>query len=178
MKLHGKKLEGANVEVVAIPRQSGDLIFKAKAVLDYEPFDKLYPMPTPPEVMRPGGLRTFNTEDPRYNEAMNKWAQSKFHWMFITALRETDGLEWETVDYADPTTWENYQSELREAGLAPAEVARIQKAVTDACGLNQAKIDEATERFLAGQAQALAAGSSQDSAQNTTPSGTPVSASA
>ncbi len=175
MKIHGKKLDGPSIEVVVIPRQSGDLVFKAKAVLNYEDHDKLNPMPQPPKALMPGGIVQENVEDPRYKKAMNDWANRKFFWMLLMSLEATEGLEFETVKKDDPKTWENYKTEMREAGLSPGEVSRIEICVSDACGLNQAKIDEATKRFLAGQAQVPAAPSSPSSEQQTTPSGAAVS---
>lgn len=178
MKINGKKLDGPNIEVVVIPRQSGDLVFRAQAVLDYTDCDKLNPMPQPPKALLPGGRVQENVEDPKYKKAVDDWAVRKFYWMFIKSLEATEGLEWETVDLSKPETWENYKTEMKTAGLSPGEIGRIEMCVTDACGLNQSKIDEATKRFLAGQAQVAAAQSSPDSAQSNTPSGAPVSAGA
>lgn len=177
MKLNGRTLV-PNVEVVVIPRQSGDLVFKAAAVLDYDEHDKLNPQPEPPIRLLPGGVRQQNIEDPKYIKAVDDWATNKFHWMFLKSLSATEGLEWETVKMDQPKTWQNYKAEMSKAGITPGEVARIEMLVTDACGLNQQKIDEATKRFLAGQAQAQSGEHSPSSGQNTTPSGVPASAGA
>jgi len=178
VKIHGKKLDGPSIEVVVIPRQSGDLVFKAKAVLDYSECDRLNPMPQPPKRLMAGGEVQENTEDPKYKKRVEEWAVAKFHWMVTKSLSATEGLEWETVESTKPETWKNYKQEMQEAGLSPGEIARIEMCVTDACGLNQAKIDEATKRFLAGQAQAPAAQSSPSSEQQSMPSGVPANAGA
>lgn len=178
MKVNGKKLSGPTIETVVIPRSGGNLVFQARAILDYEPFNKLYPSPNPPEVLKPGGIRIKNVEDEGYKEAINKWATAQFDWMFIQSLRATKGLEWDTVKYDDPETWSNYREEMKESGLSPVEVSRIQMCVTDACGLNQDKIDEATKAFLAGQAQALVDASSPSTEPTNTPSGKPANVSA
>lgn len=178
MKIHGKKISGPNIELVVIPRNDGDLVFKAQAVLDYEDFEKLNPMPQPPGVMRPGGVMSYDTSDTKYNEAIDEWARSKTHYMVLKSLEATDGLEWETVKMGEPDTWNLYQQEMNDAGLSPAEIGRIITCVTDACGLNQTKIDEATKRFLAGQAEAQKEQSSPSSELKNTPSGTPASVSA
>lgn len=175
MKLHGKKIDGPSIEVVVIPRQSGDLVFRAKAILDYDEHDKLNPMPQPPKRLMPGGEVQENVEDPRYKEAFKQWAPRKFYWMLLESLKATEGLEFEKVKMDDPSTWELYRKEMQEAGLAPGEISRIELIVTDACGLNQSKIDEATARFLAGQAQAPVNASSPSSELKTTPSGAPAS---
>ena len=174
MKIKGKKLDGPNIEVVVIPRQSGDLVFKAQAVLNYEDCDKLNPMPTAPKMLLRGGGVQENVEDPRYKAKIEEWATRKFYWMLIKSLEATEGLEWETVKMDDPSTWSNYKTEMQTAGLSPGEIGRIEICVTDACGLNQSKIDEATKRFLAGQAQVPSTESFQNSEQQSTPSGVPA----
>ena len=151
MKILGKKITGANIEVVVIPRNDGNLVFKAQAVLNYDDFEKLNPLPQAPEIIRPGGVKARDVEDKSYNEKLNQWAQQKTHWMVLKSLEATPGLEWETVNLSDPSTWVNYQQEMIDSGLAPAEIGRIVDCVTLACGLNQRKIDEATQRFLAGE---------------------------
>ncbi len=176
MKIKGKKLDGPNIEVVVIPRQSGDLVFKAKAVLDYSDHDKINPQPKPAKRLLPGGLVQENVEDEKYQAAFEEWAVAKCHWMFIKSLEATEGLEWETVKLDDPKTWKEYRDEMQTAGLSPGEIARIEMCVTDACGLNQSKIDEATKRFLAGQAQVSENESSPSSELKTTPSGVPANA--
>jgi hypothetical protein len=153
MKLNGQKIAGPNIEVVVIPRQTGDLVFKAQAVLDYDEFHKIAQRPNPPSIMLKGGESSYDYNDKKYLTKIQEWAEQKTHFMVLKSLQATDGLEWETVKMADPTTWENYQNEMKEAGFAPAEINRIVNCVMDACGLNQTKIDEATKRFLAGQAK-------------------------
>lgn len=174
MKINGKTLNGPNIEVVVIPRQSGDIVFKAQAVLDYTDCDKLNPMPKPPKRRLPGNVVQENVEDPKYLKAVDEWATSKFYWMFLKSLEATEGLEWSTVKMDKPDTWKLYKTEMQESGFSPGEIARIEMCVTDACGLNQSKIDEATKRFLAGQAQDPANGSTQSSEQQSTPSGEPA----
>lgn len=151
MKIAGRKLEGPNIETVVIPRQDGDIVFKCQAVLSYDDFEKLCPMPTPPEVLKPGGVQSFNTEDPKYVEAVQKYSEQRTSYMVLQSLSATEGLEWGTVKMDDPSTWDNYTDEMAKAGLSDAECARIIHTVTSANGLNQKRIDEATERFLAAQ---------------------------
>lgn len=175
MKIKGKKFDGPNIEVVVIPRQNGDIVFKAQAVLDYEECDKLNPRPQPPKrLMRGGGVQE-NIDDPTYKKNTDTWAIRKFYYMFIKSLEATEGLEWETIKMDDPSTWENYKEEMKDSGFSPGEIGAIEGAVSDACGLNQSKIDEATKRFLAGQAQAQSEASTQNTEPSTIPSGEPVS---
>ena len=58
MKLAGRKIEGANVEYIVLPRGDGEpLVLKAQAILDYSPFDMLCPPPRPPTVLSLVGSR-------------------------------------------------------------------------------------------------------------------------
>ncbi len=171
MKIHGKKLDGPNVEVLVIPRQDGDIVFKAEAILDYEPFEKACPLPQPPSILRPGGVHSQDTEDPKYKEAIQEWATLKMNWMIVKSLEPTEGLEWETVNMSEPETWDGFRQELEDGGFTVAEVTRLVGLVLDVNGLNQAKIDEATSRFLADLREAQDNESSPSSAQTITPSG-------
>jgi hypothetical protein len=174
MKIHGVKLDTPNEEVVVIPRKSGDIVIRAKAILDDEEFLKLCPTPTPPEVIRAGGARSLDINDKDYLKKMDDWAANKTHWMVLKSLEATEGLEWDNVNMSDPATWSEYSKELQVAGFSQLEIVRILTAVTDACGLNQDKIEEATKRFLAGQVATQEKLSSQSSEQKDTPSSEPV----
>jgi hypothetical protein len=153
MKLKGKILE-INEKTIVFPRETEDLVFKVRAVLDFEKFDDNYPQPEPPEVMQPGGIRSKNAEAPEYIEALNAWAERKTDWMVLKALEATDDLEWETVDMTDPKTWCNYRKELQEAFFAPPEIAHLITVILDVCGLNTEKIEAATQSFLVAKAAA------------------------
>ncbi len=155
MKMNGRKLSGPSTEVVVIPKRDGELVFKAQAVLSYEDFYKLCPKPIPPTIVRPGGIKSQNTEDKDYLKAIEAWAANQTSWMILQSLKATPELEWETVDPVQPNTWDNYQKELKAAGLSDPEINRIVMCVIDANGLNNKKIDEATAAFLASQEKAL-----------------------
>lgn len=178
MKIHGKKVEGAYEEIVVIPRSDGNLVFKARAISDYTAFDKLCPEPKGDMRMYPGGRQVEDVESPKYHAKMREWAQLRTHWMILTSLKDSPGLEWETVEMSKHETWANYADEMTSAGLSPAEQGRIVHCVSIANGLDQSKIDEATESFLADQAAAVLAASSPVSEPQGTPSGEPVNASA
>lgn len=177
MKIHGKKVSGAYEEVVVLPRTEGNLVFKAKAISDYSAFDKLCPEPKGEIRRYPDGRVVENVESPEYRKKMRDWAQLRTHWMILNSLKATPGLEWESVVMSKPDTWEKYGDEMTSAGLSPAEQGRIVHCVSIANGLDQSKIDEATESFLADQAAAALTANSPDSVPQGTPSGEPVSVS-
>lgn len=153
MKVGGKVIEMPSEEVIVFPRKSGNLVFKAKPVSNYEDFDKICPQPKPDSIMKPGGVTSQDVESPKYKKALDEWAGRKTHWMILKSLSATEGLEWDTVDMSKPETYENYIKELETCGLTAVEVSKLFEIIQIACGLNQEKIDEATKAFLAGQVE-------------------------
>lgn len=149
MKIAGKQISGPNVETVIFPRADGDIVFRAQAVLDYTDFDALCPVPSPPVTMLPGGLKSEDRNDASYMEKMFEWADHKGTWMAIESLKATENLEWETVNPSEPSTWDNYKEELKQAGFTEADRVRVLQCVSSANGLSQDRIDEAMKRFLA-----------------------------
>ena len=157
MKFNKKSDLKPDIEIVAIPRRDGAMIFKAAAVTEFDDFLKLCPMPIPPSIMRKGGVQGQNIEDPTYKAELDAWATRRTDWMIIKSLQATEALEWDTVKMEDCMTWTNFRTEFLASGLTPIEINTIIQAVVDACGLNQKKIDQATASFLAGQAALSAA---------------------
>lgn len=152
MKIHGEVLEGPALEVVVIPRQAGNIVFKARAVLDYEPFHKLCPVPEPPTIKKRGGEEFKDIKDTKYVDAITTWAEKKTHWMVLQSLLATEGLEFENIKDSDSDTWSNYDEEFHKAGFTEGEISKIVGIVISVNGLDQTKIDEATKRFLSEEA--------------------------
>lgn len=175
MKIHGVKLEQPKDKILVIPRDDSQIIIKAKAVLDYAEFDLLVKEPKPPTVRRRDGEISPLLNDPKYQKAISDYATLRSQWMILQSLSATPGLEWESVDLQNPETWGNYEKELRESGFSLGEYGRILELVTEACGLNQSRIDEATRAFLATQEGRLEPVSSPQDEQKSMPSGEPVS---
>jgi hypothetical protein len=177
MKINGQRIQSPNMEIIVIPRgQSDSIVFKARAVLNYEEFDKLCPSPNPPKKIFPGGEVQYDVTNPEYSKALDAWVRSKTKWMIIESLKATQTLEWETIVANDPTTWGNFEKELIDSGLSTAEIARIIDGVLSACGLNQVKIEQATKDFLAGLEEMQNVQSSPIIVQQDTQSGEPVNA--
>lgn len=151
MKFAGKEIKPREVEIVVIPRKTGNLVFKAQPVLNFEEFNNLCPAPQPPETLLPGGVKQKNILHPDYLKAVDEQAKRQTAWLIIKSLQATEELEWETVDLTKPETYENYKDELIKAGLSTAEINAIIGAVINACGLSSTKIEEATNSFLVGQ---------------------------
>lgn len=177
MKINGRKLSGANVEWVIIPRSDGDLVFKATAVLDASRFDTLCKEPKAPLVSKPGKKPERDFNDPEYKDELETYGRKRWAFIFLETFRYSDGLEWETVNYDDPNTWLNYESELKEAGFTNSECQLLYKGMAVANNLNQEKIEEARNRFLASLIQPVSE-LSLTGGQSTTQSGELVKESA
>lgn len=152
MKLNGVKISGPNVETIVLPRGDGSpIVLRAQAILDMDEFDKLSPVPKPPEKMLPGGIKVPNLEDSYYLAAVEEVGKRRMAYMVVKSLEATPGLEWETVRLSDPSTWLGYRDEFREAGFSEVEVNRITAAVMSANCLSEEKVEEARQRFLASE---------------------------
>jgi hypothetical protein len=150
MKLHGIKVAGAPKKTIVLPRDTGNLVFVIQAVLESNEFDKIYPAPIPPVKKTADGQKIHLIEDPDYRKSLQKWGEHKSNWMLIKALSSTPGLEWETIDLANPETWGNVESELVSSGLTDAERLRLMRAYIEVQGLDDEKVKAATDSFLAG----------------------------
>lgn len=146
MKLNGKKIE-PRVETIVFPP---DRVFKVKAILDDSKFLEICPTPKPPMVVH----RDAETAVPDYNnkkyiKALDEHSNKRTLWMLIESLSDTPGLEWETVEMTDPTTWESFYTELRESGLTVYEQSKLIQAITNVNIVTDEAIKQATKDFLA-----------------------------
>jgi len=153
MKINGKKIEGANYEYIVFPRPTGDIAFKAQAVLDMQPFHDMVPSPKPGKKMVPGGKILEDYDDATYKGAVAQFAEKRYAYIVLKSLEATPGLEWETVQLTDPSTWMNWETETKGAGLSSNEVNQLQLGIATANSLNQDKLDEARNRFLVSLAE-------------------------
>ena len=148
MKIQGKKIEGPNREIIAIPRGMGDdIVFIVDAVLDNTPFEKMCPVPSPP-LRKIKGVDIPNLKDPAYLQHVEDYSTKRMAWMVLTSLEATEGLEWETVDLADPSTWVHFRDEMKAAGFSDMEINRVVAGVVSVNALSESKIEAARERFL------------------------------
>lgn len=172
MKMNGREIKGPNVEYIVIPRQNGDLIFKAQAILSMDYFHSLVPIPKPQIMVLPTGERKPIADDPGYKSQVKDYSDKRFDYMIITSLQATEGLEWSTVQYTNPDTWKNYETELKESGFTFQEIQLIVGGVLAANSLNEEKLKEAKDRFLATLASTnQSAQSLLEEGEKTTPSG-------
>lgn len=151
MKIKGVTLEAPNIKVIPIVRDSGNIYLKAAALESFDEFEKIVPLPEPPMRQYPGKPPVPNFESPEFKKALAGRQKAMVDYMVIKSLLATDGLEWDTVDLANPDTWGNYVAELMASGFSAFEVTRIIQAVHAANSLDEDAIEKARESFLAGQ---------------------------
>ena len=154
MKFRGKTLGKRNADVLVLFRGDERIVIKAEAVESYEEFEKLVSVPIPPEKVLPGGKKEKNIKDPDFIKARAKYADQKTAWLIITSLKATKDIEWERVKYDEPTTWLNWEPELREAGFIEIECMRIVQLVTEVNSLDDDMLDQARQDFLLEATQA------------------------
>ena len=152
MRINGKTISKPKNEIIVIPRDDEDFVFEAQAVFNFKPFDAVCPEPKP--VMKTNqktGQSVKNENHPVYVEEMKKYNEKRINFMIIQSLNATPGLEWETVKLEDPSTWKNYEEELRSGGLTEYEMSLLVRAVMKVNGLSEDIYNEAKKRFLAGK---------------------------
>jgi len=166
MKYRGKRIEGRNVVTMVIPRPDGNIAFIFEAVESFDRFDELCKPPEPPEVVRPGNIRTRNIKDPKYLKRLTDYAEKRSHYMVLKSLEATKDLEWETVDIEKPETFTNWTKELMDCGFTDIEVTLLVKASARANCLDQDMLDDARSTFLQEQARQSESSSQKDEPQS------------
>jgi hypothetical protein len=152
MKIGGVALNGPKQVTLVLPRDDGDLVFKFVAVVDDDEFDKIYPEPVPPVTFNVKAQEKLpQLEDPGYKAKMAERAKARAAWIFLKSV-EPSGIEWTTVKKEDPTTWSNWEADLRKAGMNIQEMNAIWSHFAKANFVTQEMLDEARKRFLASQA--------------------------
>ncbi len=149
MKLNGRILKDPNEVVIATPREnSDDIILKARAVLDMEEFDTMCPEPSPPVRRLASGKTIENPKDPGFLQQVQNHATLRLSWIVLKSLEATDDLEWDDVDVSDPTTWNFFREEMKNAGFSVIEINRVVGECLNVNALNEEKIEAARQRFL------------------------------
>jgi len=70
-------------------------------------------------------------------------------YIVVHSLRPSE-IEWDTVQLDNPSTWGNWETELKNAGLSEIECSRVLGLVLEANCLDEAKLRKARELFLRG----------------------------
>lgn len=151
MKINGKTVSTPEAEILVIPRGDDKLILKIAPVF-VKDFIKQFPEPASEiTVTKPDGT-TEKKPNPNYVQEHRQWVLDQTDWMYITSLSQTEGLEWDTVDLNDRSTFKNWQTDLSSV-LLQGELLKIFEKVNQVMSLDGDKITKATEDFLREQAE-------------------------
>jgi len=171
MKIFGKKYDTPHRESVYFPREDDIIEITAEAIVDDADFYKYCKEPKAPIILVKGRGRIPDYEDKYYKSAVEVYKARRTALIIITSLRATPGLEWDKVKLDNPDTWLLYREELKDFGFSMAEINQITNTVLAANSLDDAKLQEARERFLALQRVAAQGSSSQEEEKQATQSG-------
>lgn len=173
MKVKGKSVAPPATIERKLRRDGETIVFKCAPVLDYKEFETICPQPKPPVISRPGKPMITDTKDPEYLRAVDNWSARKSDWMVLKSISATEGLEWDTVDMEDPSTWENYRKEL-ETCFTPFEADWIIGGCFAANFPSTKRQQEALENFMYTEEEDLDELSSPEDVQDSIPSGEPA----
>lgn len=153
MKVNGKSMKGPRIHTLVLPYGNNDedfLVFKFRALTAKDDFEKVMKRPQPPKITKPGGETFFDLNDKNFQAAIEDWGNKKVNWEFLQSISVTDGLEWETVNMSEPSTWANWRQDI-ENNFGTVDAGRIFNGFLDANSLSEEKLEEARQRFLASQ---------------------------
>lgn len=150
MKIAGKT-PSKNEDVVVFKRTDGDIIFKLTPVQNFDAFIAACPTPEVPKQLLPGKGQVGMPNDPAYKAAVAHVNVQLMNYIILESVKNTPDLEWETVKMDDPTTWGNWETELREAHFLSPELEYLLQKVLQVNALDDSKLEEARDSFLAEQ---------------------------
>jgi hypothetical protein len=171
MKISGHVLDGSfHEEVLVIPHGNKNIPFCARAIMDFDEFDKLCPEPQAPGRLTKDGFKK-NFEDTSYLDMVNHYNQRRVAWMVVASLQDID---WDTVQRDDPSTWVNWRADMKSNGISEIVCNRIQNHVMGVNSLDEIKLEKARADFALGQGAVPSDTSTLTTEPQSTPSGAPA----
>lgn len=161
-----------NEVVLVLPRGDDNIVFRARGLMDMEPFNAQCPQPKPPGKLTRDGWIPSN-DDPTYQEVTEQWAKKRLGYIVAHSLEPSE-IEWDKVKLNDPRTWPDWEDDLREGGFSDMECSRILALVMEANSLDEEKLKKAREVFLRGPGPVPSEFSGLATGPENTPSGKPV----
>ena len=160
-------------EFLVLPRGDKAVVFRAIGVPDYTEFNALCPTPKAPGKLVKGAWEP-NEDDKDYKSILSIYNSRRVAWLVITSLEPSD-IEWDTVDPSKPATWANWETDMKKNGFNQVECNRVTQLVFQANCLDEDKLTQARENFLAGQQPVPSEFSGPSTEPETTQSGEPAS---
>lgn len=143
-----------NEEILVLTRGEDRIVFRAKGLVDTDEFELLCPLPKAPVKQTKDGV-VPHTDDPGYKSVLQEHNLRWIAYLIVKSL-EPSQIEWDTVKMDDPSSWKNWEADLKRAEFSAAEVRLIGQLAIDANCLDEKKLEKARQAFLRGQAQAAA----------------------
>ncbi len=172
MKVNGKVVTTkSHEEVLVLPRGDDVIAIRAKAIPDYEEFEKVCPVPEPPGRLTKDGF-VPNLNDTTYKGQAERHSLQRVGWMVINSLQD---IEWDKVDADNPKTWTEWENDMKGAGFSSVERNLILGLVLEVNALDERKLKAARESFIRGQEQMQSGSDSLTSGPKSTQSGPPAS---
>lgn len=160
MRLKGKTISAPEPVTIKIFRAKEVIELKIAAVLSFDDFEKMVPVPKPPIITNvKKQTRTFDINDANYLSKIEQYANRKTEYMIIKGLEATEGLEWESVLLSEPDTWSNYRNDLLSC-FTENEVSNIINGVNEANNPSSQRMQEAVDSFTQSQEEVNQQGSS------------------
>jgi hypothetical protein len=133
-------------DYLVLPRGDKQLVIRAKAVEDMDAFGALCPPPKAPGKLTPTGF-VPDTTDVGYRDLVTQHNRQRLAYLVIHSLQD---IEWDTVNPNDPSTWTNWEEDLKTAGLLTVERNHVLGLVWAVNSLDEEKIKAARESFFLG----------------------------
>jgi len=153
MKINGKEIKGKNKKTVVFPRENSEpIVIVAESVSDFSKLDDYLHYPIPPVILK-NGEKINNLDDDGYKQQVINYNTRRIAWVILESLKPSN-IEWETVKLDNPSTWLQYEQELKDSGFSAIEINIIKNTVMEANSLDEEKLEAARQVFLLGQAVA------------------------
>ena len=133
-------------EVLVIPRGDQTVVFHAVGIKEMDEFKKLCPEPEPPGKLTKYGW-VPDEEDEGYMSVLAEHLTRRLAYIVVHSLTQ---IEWDTVVMDNPSTWANWETDLKNGGMSQMECNRVLTLVLEANCLDEKKLQKAREVFLQG----------------------------
>ena len=154
MKIDGMEVEGLNEDVLVLPRSTGNLVFKGRAVESFDAFESECPVPLPPVLLTRKGKKD-DTDDAGYKQMLVNHQVKRMAWLAIMTLAPSN-IEWDTVKIEESKTWANWVDDMAKI-LSPGEQRRLLDFILEVNCLDERKVAAARADFLVGLAREVKA---------------------
>jgi hypothetical protein len=163
MKIKGQKPPKPQAQEMEFPRKGGNIVLTIEPVMDmFDKYKEVYPEPEPPVRLipggDPGGEQLF--DDPGYKKKYDSWLRRNSAWLIYHSVKDTPGLEFESVNEKDPKTFDNIESEFKEF-LSMGEYGLLAEKVNTVSLPNESSLKESIKVFALARQQGQVKSSQQ-----------------